>query len=428
MLDETPTVDAQVSAAIEQACSAPHARAERAREALRRVDQLEEQVEAGERAKGMLRQAWYEYAAPLVEQRAVMPSTKAFGEWVKANKLDTGRAASKAVRSDAMWMVEHWAELQRCNSIKAHHPTRVRQEFRERGEAGGKLAREFGVAPFSVLNARSGAWQERKRLWRAVGLRGGEGRAVEDPTTCVETPWMKRGPDGAGSEFDPALAEWLINSFSAPGAVVLDPFAGGATRGIVAGRQGCHYYGVDIYPQQIEANRRQAQAHELQPDLMPQWVCGDSHELLADAPECDLILTSPPFFDLEKYGADPRDLANMKWPQFRRAYREIIASACSKLRDNRFAAIVVGDVRDERGFLRRLPDLTADAFEACDVRLYNDFVLEQPCGSAPLRASQFAVSRKAVRVHQSVLVFVKGDPGKAAQYSGERRDEDKTRH
>jgi hypothetical protein len=41
---------------------------------------------------------------------------------------------------------------------------------------GGSLAERFGVPPFSVLNAREGWWQERKRAWLALGIRSELGR------------------------------------------------------------------------------------------------------------------------------------------------------------------------------------------------------------------------------------------------------------
>lgn len=43
-------------------------------------------------------------------------------------------------------------------------------------EHKGSLSERFGVAPFSVLNARGGEWGERKRLWMALGIRSEIGR------------------------------------------------------------------------------------------------------------------------------------------------------------------------------------------------------------------------------------------------------------
>jgi hypothetical protein len=42
--------------------------------------------------------------------------------------------------------------------------------------ANGSLAEKFGIAPFSVLNAREGWWQNRKRAWLAMGIKSELGR------------------------------------------------------------------------------------------------------------------------------------------------------------------------------------------------------------------------------------------------------------
>lgn len=44
------------------------------------------------------------------------------------------------------------------------------------GEGNVSLADRFGVAPFSVLNAREGWWQDRKRAWLALGIKSEIGR------------------------------------------------------------------------------------------------------------------------------------------------------------------------------------------------------------------------------------------------------------
>jgi hypothetical protein len=47
-----------------------------------------------------------------------------------------------------------------------------------RGSNNASLAERFGIAPFSVLNAREGWWQERKRAWLALGIRSELGRGA----------------------------------------------------------------------------------------------------------------------------------------------------------------------------------------------------------------------------------------------------------
>ncbi len=48
----------------------------------------------------------------------------------------------------------------------------------ERPKRLGVLTERFGVAPFSVLNAREGWWQDRKRAWQALGIRSEIGRGA----------------------------------------------------------------------------------------------------------------------------------------------------------------------------------------------------------------------------------------------------------
>lgn len=40
----------------------------------------------------------------------------------------------------------------------------------------GSLVERFGIAPFTVLNAREGWWQDRKRAWIALGIQSEVGR------------------------------------------------------------------------------------------------------------------------------------------------------------------------------------------------------------------------------------------------------------
>ena len=52
----------------------------------------------------------------------------------------------------------------------------VAEEAPEEGNA--KLADRFGVAPFTVLDARKGEWADRKRAWMTIGIRSELGRGA----------------------------------------------------------------------------------------------------------------------------------------------------------------------------------------------------------------------------------------------------------
>lgn len=225
--------------------------------------------------------------------------------------------------------------------------------------------------------------------------------------------------DTGTSIFDPVLCETQYLWFTRTGDYILDPFAGGSVRGIVAVELGRHYCGIDLRQEQVDANR--ANAEDCCSGEHPTWVCGDSTEIdTLAAGEYDFIFTCPPYGNLEKYSDDPHDISNMDDAAFDMTYAEILRKAVAMLRPDRFACIVVGNYRDKRGYLRDLCGLTVAAMEQAGARYYNDFIFVTPNGSLPLRAGKaFQASRKMGRTHQYCLCFVKGDPKKATQRLGD---------
>lgn len=278
-------------------------------------------------------------------------------------------------------------------------------------KASGPVAERFTLPPFTVLDARMGEWQDRKRAWQALGMKSEVGRDIK-PTSCA-TEWMQRGAsEEGGSIFDPVLCELAYRWFCGGGGQVVDPFAGGSVRGIVAGALGRKYWGCDLRAEQIAANV--VQAEQIDPQTPPVWVCGDSMETLDDAPDADFVFSCPPYGDLEQYSDDPRDLSAMEWHTFVAAYKRIILRAVARLKPDSFACFVVGDFRDNKGFYRNFVSETIDGFEQAGARLYNEAILATSVGSAAMRVTkQFEASRKMAKTHQNVLVFCKGDPRKA---------------
>jgi DNA modification methylase len=277
-----------------------------------------------------------------------------------------------------------------------------------RRNTSSPIAQRFLVPPFSVLSSRDGDWQERKRAWSALGIRGEVGRdaaAIHCPTSSSTASLTDANYT---SVFDPVLCELAYRWFSHKGAQVIDPFAGGSVRGVVASLLGRRYWGCDLRVEQIDANREQAAA--ICHDAPPVYVCGDSMDTLPEAPEADFIFSCPPYGDLEEYSDDPRDLSSMEWHTFVAAYRRIILRACNKLKPNRFACFVVGDFRCPKGFYRDFVSETIRSFRESGCELYNDAILVTPVGSGSIRVSkQFQSGRKFVKTHQNILVFCKGD-------------------
>lgn len=310
-------------------------------------------------------------------------------------------------------------------------------------DGAGSLSDRFLIPPFSVFSAREGWWQDRKRQWIALGIRSEEGRGAnalgfsdgcngsmggktyneaKEYVKSFGTEGIIAGNQTGTSIFDPVLCEIAYRWFSPKGGTVLDPFAGGSVRGIVAAKVGRQYVGNDLRAEQVEANRRQADEIIGGDEPHPAWSCGDSRniERLCEGVQADFIFSCPPYADLEVYSDDPADLSTLDYPDFREAYREIIAAACRMLKPNRFACFVVSEVRGKDGSYYNFVGDTVQAFLDAGLKLYNEAILVTAIGSLPIRAGkQFSASRKLGKTHQNVLVFLKGDAKKATAALGE---------
>ena len=85
-------------------------------------------------------------------------------------------------------------------------------------------------------------------------------------------------------------------------------------------------------------------------------------------------------------------------------------AAITCLKNERFAVIVVGDVREKSsgcyydfcGDIKRI-------FREAGMPLYNEIILVETGASTALRAARYMETRKVAKMHQNILVFYKGN-------------------
>ena len=291
----------------------------------------------------------------------------------------------------------------------------LRKEFNDilypKGES---LHSRYLSPPYSILNTTDAKWLARRReLNEMLGASTG-GRAENLTQGKV---FAVREDDTGTSQFDAALTEIIYRWFSKPGDEVYDPFAGGHVRGTVATYCGRKYTGIELSTEQVEENRRVAEHLEYQVT----WHNDDSKnaEKYTRDMEFDLLFTCPPYYDLEEYDSGDGDLSMLgTYDEFLLQYAEIFRIGAAHLKPNRFAVVVIGDLRDEKGFLRNLPNDTVRIFKDLGFGLYNTAILQTSVGSAAFRAPMYFPSRKLVGLHQYVLVFYRGDTKKIKERLG----------
>ena len=206
------------------------------------------------------------------------------------------------------------------------------------------------------------------------------------------------------------MYKWFVPK----GGFVFDPFVGGCCAGIVASKLGYKYLGTDIRPEQVEANNEQAQ--RICKTNTPKYVVCDarSSAKVVKPESLDCIYSCPPYVDLEQYSNDPQDISTLKWDKFEPEYSGIIESVVTRLKLNRFAIFVVGEVRGKDGNCVGFVPGTINAFQRAGLHLYNDAIRLTMLGSLSIRAGRpFNATRKLGRTHQHVLIFLKGSADKA---------------
>jgi len=286
-------------------------------------------------------------------------------------------------------------------------------DLSDKGGEAGKLEQDFLIPPFTVFDTRQGYWQDRKRDWVSLGIKSEAGR--DDELLGFSSLTSKFGNRGGAevntSVFDPVLCEIMYKWFGIEGGKILDPFAGGSVRGIVASYLGYKYTGLELSSTQVAENQKQA--NKIVPDNKPTYIFGDSNKTLDTlGGEYDLVFSCPPYYDLEVYGDGEADLSAMgTYEQFLDGYNSIIKKACDKLRPNRFAIFVITEIRDKAGIYRGFVPDTIKAFSNAGLQFYNEAILVNATGSLPLRVGrQFRNGRKLGRTHQNIIIAYKGDP------------------
>ena len=301
----------------------------------------------------------------------------------------------------------------------------------------------FIVPPFSILDSRQGYWQARKKMWRErIGDMGQsrEGKLMNSPELLYKELYTKTSKHRKSlgisfreylekyvpeevkqreskkvlsvgvSLFDPVLAEVLCKWFTPEkGAYIFDNFAGDTQKGLVFAMCGHRFKGIELRQEQVDINNKVIADSE----LPIEYVCDDGQNVARHfEPESqDMFFTCPPYYDLEKYSDLPNDASNQRtYEEFINIIERGFKAAYNCLKPNRFAIVVLGDVRNkENGAYYDFGGDIKRIFKECGAHLYNELVLVEVPSTSGMRAPRYMESRKVAKTHQYIFVFFKGD-------------------
>jgi len=305
---------------------------------------------------------------------------------------------------------------------------------------GASLTERFVVPPFSILDSRKGYWQERKKAWREIIGDMGESRndtLIQSPEIKYKDLYQKtrehRESLGIGfreyldkyvpqevkdkeaskvlsqgvSLLDPVMAEVVCRWFGLDNCKTFDCFAGDTIFGYVSAYLGNEFTGIELREEQAQLNNERVSG------MTAKYIPDDGQNVTKHikANSQDLFFSCPPYYDLEKYSDHGKDASDQKsYEDFIVIIENAFKGAISCLKDNRFAVVVVGDIRNKKtGFYYNFIDDVKRIFKQNGVFLYNELILIETGASTALRASGYMEVRKVAKMHQNILVFYKGN-------------------
>jgi hypothetical protein len=149
----------------------------------------------------------------------------------------------------------------------------------------------------------------------------------------------------------PQVVENLLWLYTEPGAIVVDPFAGGGTTILVAKAMGRRVWASDLTP---ATPLLPIHAH----DITTGWPPG--------APaHADFILLDPPYWQQAagRYSDDPRDLGNMTLDHFMTAWDAVLAACVSHLAPGGRLAFIISPTQTTDGVVDHAVAMAAAALE-----------------------------------------------------------------
>tara|TARA_R110001632_G_scaffold100665_1_gene207988 strand:+ start:275 stop:1534 length:1260 start_codon:yes stop_codon:yes gene_type:complete len=268
-------------------------------------------------------------------------------------------------------------------------------------EEHNKLSDLFIVPPFSILDTKQGYWVDRKRYWKELIGDNGESREG----TLSESELMG-GINNGVSILDPVLAEISNRWFGIEKGKTFDCFAGDSVFGYISDALGNTFTGIELRQEQADLNNKRLKGSK------SRYICDDGVNVRKHIPAAsqDLLFSCPPYFDLEVYSDLENDASNQgNYEDFIKIIDKAFTGAIACLKEDRFAVIVVGDIRDKKGFYYGFPEDIKKIFAKNGVKIYNEMIIAESLGTLPQRVGRYMNNRKIGKCHQNVLVFYKGD-------------------
>jgi DNA modification methylase len=259
-----------------------------------------------------------------------------------------------------------------------------------------KVITQIGYLPLSVMEFSKAD----NAKWKSIAHYEQDEHSMRRGKDANYLPGLKH------SEFPPAEAEFILKYWSMRGSRVVDPFAGRATRAVMATKLGRKYYGYEISPRTYNNSLSHYKkiGIENQPTLYLANGCELAH---TEDNFADLVMTCPPYHSLENYEAVEHQLSECS------TYEEFLQNIhlCAKniyrvMKPGSFCVWVIADWRDGKGYRTFTKD-SHNLFKNAGLYQHDEIIVKNQSPFAALQAGKCAAKRISSKVHEVIQVYKK---------------------
>ena len=234
--------------------------------------------------------------------------------------------------------------------------------------------------------------------------------------------WVKvGGGQRALSKFNSENCKNIINYFTCKGDTILDPFAG-RTRAIISNHLDRKYIGFELTEKYFPAvNTDDMKVFNMDSAEMGEVLWLPDRAL----GEMDMVFTCPPYWNMEKYSDDEKDLSTFKtYDDFLEGCNRRLEIASSYLKDDGFLIVVLMDFRQKGVFYPWHTDTINFFHKNTDFKLYDTMIWEMsPRKRHPLYP-QALVNRRMLNTHEYCLVFNRKTQPELKEFYDRKLNED----
>jgi len=206
------------------------------------------------------------------------------------------------------------------------------------------------------------------------------------------------------SEFSSAVCEFVLRYWSLKNSIVVDPFAGRATRAIISSKLNRKYYGYEISPKTYQRSVDHYKKCAVDPTLFLSDGCKLAN---TDDNFAHLVMTCPPYGNIEKYESTENQLSDIRnYDDFLKKINGCIGNIHRVLKPGGFCCWIVADYRDATGF-KQFSNDSINLFKNNNMISHDTVIIKNNSPFAPLQAGKCASKRITAKTHEYILVFRK---------------------